>query len=561
MGFWDVISAGSDVLRNAAQQAIQKAQAQQPAQKPVTPTYVPAQTQTPQADQQAGGVWQNLQQPAYVEQPAVATMQASAPSEPQKSEEKPKEEKMSERAESGSSGKKQSKSMFQQVLQNNNMLPETTDPNALAMPPADQIVKAASETANMNAPDYVADTSTLAMPSGEQLSELTPAEREDWQNRTAAGLAATAAIAGLPMSGMAALGSGAGFLGTAARFFPEIMAAGAGASKSQDILDSGEKVKEEQEKTQEVAEKTAKEGVSPEELIYGKTPAEISQMYEDAIYDLAMQDEAYRQAFDEAGYGDLYGSYAAYGSLGDTLDYSNRRDITRDIFGLNADNPNLEIKGLKDIYYENGVLNDQMSDDEKLEALLNAHWGADNIINPYLWMNDASYEAANPFAGSTAANAYAQYWLENGVIPVDETGNVFAGLGNNWDKLDNADLAAMINAGNVLNQASNGWQANDMDLAALSNIFGGAGDTAMFSYLPEGVDENEGYQSREWNPGNRNYQAQYLGQALQNAQLNQDYSGLNPYFDYGLALGDTDLTDAVMAALEESSGGKKIGRK
>ena len=301
------------------------------------------------------------------------------------------------------------------------------------------------------------------------------------------------------------------------------------------------------------------EAVDPNQLYYGLTRDQINQMYEDAIYNAAMEDQAYRRLFNDAGYGDLYGSYAAYGSLGDTTDYSSRRDVTRDIFGLGGSNPDLEIQGLKDIYLENGTINKDMTDDEMLDAILEAHWGAGNIINPYQWMSDEAYQAANPFGGSSAGQGYADYWLENGVIPVDESG-VFGGLEGDWSKLDNEDFSALVAAGNIINQLNAGWRPTDADMGAMSQVFQNAGDLSSFAYLPTDNSESE-YKGREWN-ANQRANAYAMAQLLQAmaAAEGGDYSGLTPYVDSNMALGDAYMTDTVAKAIENSTG-KKVGRK
>lgn len=288
----------------------------------------------------------------------------------------------------------------------------------------------------------------------------------------------------------------------------------------------------------------------------GYTKDDLSNMYEDAIYNAAMANEDYRKLFDEAGYGD-YGSYAAYGSLGDTLDYDSRREITRDIFGLDDTQPDLEIQGLKDIYFENGTINDKMTPDEMLDAILEAHWGAGNIINPYQWMTDEAYQAANPFNGSSAAAGYTDYWQQSEMLPAD----VFANLSGDWGQLDDTDFATLVAAGNILNQINNGWKPSDADLEAMSQLFQNAGDLASFAYLPDDGSESE-YKGRDWT-ANRYANAYTMPQLLQTmaaANDNGDYSGLTPYVDSNMALGDAYMTDTIAKAIEDSTG-KKVGRK
>lgn len=601
MSIWDVIADMKSRLVNSVQNPFGQ-QASQPSTTPAVSVPV----SVPQDSVWSQFLGNRQQAPATYEQPAWSAPQAMQVGPQQQEQDTGKTKRKSEseqedKSVAGTGDNGEQKSIFdnvmQSVMQNPDTqailqnplnafvpqvaeargggnkvqedieLPQTTDPWSLAMPGADAMTEERLNRANDSAMGpQTTDPWMLSMPSGEQLDQLTPAEREDWQNRTAAGLAGTAAIASLPLSTTAALGA-SGVAGTAGRFIPALLLGGGGAISSASIDDSSKKVAKERE----LAKTATEAGIAPEELIYGKTPEEISKMYEDAIYDLAMQDETYRQAFNDAGYGDLYGSYAAYGSLGDTNDYSSRRDVTRDVFGLNDEGDNaLEIKGLKDIYKENGVINDDMTNEEMLEAILDAHWGAGNIIDPYQWLYDASYQQANPFAGTTAGDAYAQYWLDSGFIPALQEGsdNVFAGLGNGWDQLDNADLAALINAGNVINQANSGMQFTDQDLAALTSVFGegfegrgGGGDRALFAYLPEGASENEGYNSREWNGNGKSYSAQNIMQAIAEASQG-NYNYLNPYLKYDLALGDSDMTDAVMAAIEANDRQqRKIGRK
>ena len=300
--------------------------------------------------------------------------------------------------------------------------------------------------------------------------------------------------------------------------------------------------------------------------VYGIPVDELNKMYEYQIYNKAMEDKAYRDAFVNK-YGDTFNDFAAYGNLGDDLDYnSNRRDVTRDIFGLNDDGLNdLEIQGLKDIYFENGTINDEMTNDEMLDAILNYHWGADNIIDPNQWINNADYEAAHALMGPDLADQYWRYWVDNGYLGLDETGNAFSGLGD-WDKLDMDDLAAAINTGNLINLADRyGYVPTDADMEKISDVWGKAGDQSRFTWLPEGSDTKEmggrTYSSYDWNPGSNTYSSQELLNALYNAQLYKDYSGLNPYYGFGNPLVDSNMTDAAAAALERASNGKKkIGR-
>jgi len=300
--------------------------------------------------------------------------------------------------------------------------------------------------------------------------------------------------------------------------------------------------------------------------VYGVPVDELNRMYEYQIYNKAMEDKAYRDAFVNR-YGDTFKDFAAYGNLGNDLDYnSNRRDVTRDIFGLNDDGANdLEIQGLKDIYFENGTINEDMTNEEMLDAILNYHWGADNIINPYQWMNDSDYEAAHALMGPDIAQQYWDYWIDNGYLGLDDTGNAFSGLGNDWDKLDMKDLSAYINAGNLINLANEyGYVPTDADMEKISDVFGRAGDKSRFTWMPENADTKEmngrTYSPQEWNPGSLNYSSEEIVNALMNAQVYGDYSGLNPYFGFGDPLIHANMTDAVASALEKSSNGKKIGR-
>lgn len=300
--------------------------------------------------------------------------------------------------------------------------------------------------------------------------------------------------------------------------------------------------------------------------VYGVPVDELNRMYEYEIYNKAMEDKAYRDAFVNR-YGDTFNNFAAYGNLGNDLDYnSNRRDVTRDIFGLNDEGLNdLEIQGLKDIYFENGTINEDMTNDEMLDAILNYHWGADNIINPNQWMNNSDYQAAHALMGPDIAKQYWDYWVDNGYLGLDDTGNAFSGLGNDWDKLDMKDLSAYINAGNLINLANEyGYVPTDADMEKISDVFGEAGDKSRFTWMPEGAGTKEmngrTYSPQEWNPGSLNYSSEEILNALINAQAYGDYSGLNPYFGFGDPLIHSNMTDAVASALEKSSNGKKVGR-
>lgn len=308
----------------------------------------------------------------------------------------------------------------------------------------------------------------------------------------------------------------------------------------------------------------------PNKTYYGKTASELMRMYEDQIYDAAMADAAYKKAFEDAGYDlDKLGSYALYGNLGDSMDMESRRDVTRDIFGLNeGDNP-LEIQGLRQIYKDNGTINDNMTKDEMLDAIMNRHWGADYIINPSEWMGKNDYELSHMLNGNTAAQKYSKYWLDNGYIPLpggETWDDALKSMGGSMSYLDSNDIATMINAGNIANQIRNGVVFDPT--LQISPVLQGAGDQSEFSWL-DNADEVSPYSDWEKNTRNRDYSAEAIGQAMVNEYLKAHpelgqmpqatAQNINVYEPFGI---DADIADFLAAEMEaKDRKGRHIGRK
>lgn len=404
----------------------------------------------------------------------------------------------------------------------------------------------------LQAPFDVTDPNAIAMPSGEQIADLSPEDRDAWEASTAEGLALTAAIASLPFT----KGTGAGLgkfetLLKANLVADPLLALMVNANNKADIAQ-----KAREKETQQL--NTASEaGIPVSELVYGVAPSALAQMYEDEIYDLAMaNDEQLRNK-----YGNQFGSYLDYSFLGDTTNYDDRRDVTRDIFGLNeGDNP-YEIKGLKDIYFENGTINNDMTNEEMLDAILNRHFGAEYLIDPNLWLNNAEYQASHQLGGSVDyGTAFLNRLLDNGYFPVTAGTNIFEGI-KNLDSLDNDDFVALLNAGDIINRANSGKQFDDKDLQDISNWLGSLGDRASFAFLPEGANENNGYYGHEWNSRGRKYDSQSVKNAIFAAGTNPNrgvYDNLEAFTPYGI---DVDMADAIMEAIEKNDKqGRKIGR-
>lgn len=613
-GFWDVINAGLDAARGAAQQTVQKAQSQQPAQKPATPTYVPAQTQASQATQQTGGVWQNLQQPAYVEQPTWSLPQASAPSEPQKSEEKPKEEKMSERTDASDSGKKkQNPSMFQQVLGSATQNPDVTDANNMAMPSGEQLQQLSPEEQqewfDLNAPiaDFIISnmlTAGIGGLAGNAVRGLMAGTRAGEAGVAATKAAANTAGKGVKAANAAKVGQAyadaspearavaqqamkttkeAGLDPNSASFLNALRQATnkltpsaaegvvAGAVPTAAVLgnsliaplvaETSASVKEGDEGKDE--EKTA----SDEETVMGMTPDTWAALTQREQYNKALEDQILRDYYQTTYGDDIVGDlgYEYFRDLGEASDYSGKHDLVRDLFGYNRDaegNSQYGISGWQDLAADsiNGIGN--MEDEEAIQAIMDYMWGAGNIIDPYQYIQDQSYQALHSLGSADAANYMGQYFGNNyfnGPGVENFLGTVTTQNGEQmYPMLDNADLGAWIMAGDLMNQNLAGYTPADME--RLTNLLALAGENQLFGFAND--DDNMNWNKTDWNSSGRNYSAQSLMDTLVANSAGQGVP-LNIYNGPGNednALISADLADDLAAYISEQTG-KTVGRR
>ena len=298
------------------------------------------------------------------------------------------------------------------------------------------------------------------------------------------------------------------------------------------------------------------------QLYYGHTLNELGQMYENDIINAAINDPEYRKLYEEAGYLEPYGSYVNYADLGDSTDYSSREDITRDIFGLNPERRDLEIKGLQQIYKEQGIINDKMTDEEKLQAILEDKF-INNRVDPYEWLSNADYESQHPLLGTTLGNEFADYWIENQYIPPQYV-EALQGLGNDVNTMDAKDIAAMINTGNIANQMMAGTRFDPSLFGGESGYLTGAGDKSDWAWLSGDESKDNGLYRPEkgWNANGRDYSAAAIGEALFKAAENpeaESYWNLSAYGPYGI---DADMADYLAAMAEQTDKQKRsLGRK
>lgn len=297
-------------------------------------------------------------------------------------------------------------------------------------------------------------------------------------------------------------------------------------------------------------------------LYYGYTPSEINNMFEYELINAALADKDYQKALANSGaeWGDLYKTYVDLADLGETTDYSDRTEVFRDMLGLNPERADLEVKGLQQIFKEAGVINDKMSDEEKLEAALAKQY-VDNLVDKMQWMNDSEYEAANPFTGNDLAEMFARQWDEQGLLGFPE--DTFDNLQNGMDTLDREDIYAMINAGNLANQMEAGVRLDPSKWGGDTGFLNRAGGNEDWMWLPVGETENEeGYSVGDVWKGNRDYSAQAIGQALLDAYTNpkaSKYNNLAANADLGT---DADISNYLASIAEKhDKQGRKIGRK
>lgn len=285
---------------------------------------------------------------------------------------------------------------------------------------------------------------------------------------------------------------------------------------------------------------------------YGYTPNEINQLLEYQLIDAAINDPTYRANYENAGYLDPYSNYVALTSLDDTNNYDDRREVFRDILGLNPENPDLEIQGLQQIFKEAGTINDDMTDDEKLDAVLYKQF-VDNLIDANQWMSNTEYAAANPFGGEDLAKMEMDYWRESGMMPVlDE---LIGQLGNNSEEFTADDVVRLANAWNVANQMYAGEQ---FDPSLWGGESGFLSNQDEWKWMDRGGTDEQGYSSNIWKPRYQNYSLPDIGSMMQAIYENPEdaryYEDLIEYRD--------NIDDYLASVAEETDRQRRrVGRK
>ena len=393
--------------------------------------------------------------------------------------------------------------------------------------------------------DYsMTDPNAMAMPTGEQMSELTPEERRAWDEMTkGAGVMTAAAIPAMATGNLpflAALGGASGydlFSGDAEKYIDQA------GEEAQARIANDNADKEEAEKA---AEKAA------EEKLLGRPVSDFDQMYQNEIMNAFWEDPEYAKNFKDV-FGDDYNSWGKFASLEEDESADDMDAVIDAVMGWDKQHQNLTMAPLMKMYQEAGVIKDGMSPKEMREAIKEDLWGDDRAVNVNQYLTDPAYQMSHLFNGSTALKDYADYWLENGGPLAYQGDNFWAGSpSGKYNDLNNADIAALLNAGNVIAQANNGWVINENDMNLFNDIAEKAGNSARFAFLPEGSDEHDGYTARNYHWTPKQYSAQAILSAIENAQAGNDSSALDEFIDA--------YNDSLMSAVQTSSK-KRIGRK
>lgn len=315
---------------------------------------------------------------------------------------------------------------------------------------------------------------------------------------------------GVAGGGFGTIALGAGLAGESG-FLPDLSGVAPASENSKKVInpDDPEAGKHPYDEDEMDAAPPGWTGRQLDQKYYGYTPSEISDLWEDQLIDAALNDPGYRSAWEKAGYSDLYNNYVALTSLGDSTDYEDKREVFKDILGLDPENSDLEIQGLQQLFKEAGVINDKMSNEEKLEAVLQKQF-VDNLIDPYQWMGDTEYAAANPFSGDELAKKEMEYWRESNMMPIlDELVN---GLGENSEEFTVEDVMRLANAWNIANQMDYGTQFDP-------SFWGGEGgflsEEDQWKWLDRGGTDEEGYTSNVWKPRYQNYSLPDIGNMIQ----------------------------------------------
>ena len=314
--------------------------------------------------------------------------------------------------------------------------------------------------------------------------------------------------------------------------------------------------------------------IDPSELIYGLDRADYMGKSQRDQFLAAMQDEAMKQYYEDTYGADLTDQdfgYERFKDLGESTNYMDKYNLVRDLFGYENDNKETHgIEGWQNLAANSGI-DLSGSDEQDINNILEYMWGAENIINPYDYFTKEDYSGSKNLSNtSTSAEMLADYIL-NQYMDIDR----FAEAGLLGD-LDSKDIAAMVAAGNLMNNGL-GTGFGESDMLDLTNMLGYGGDQASFNFTD---DAEKGF---KWNADkNRSYNAaniynalvgalQVYNEAMANggimpngipvAEVAPDPNYFTAYNGEGVSSAvNANTADDLMAYIESMNEGKKIAR-
>lgn len=304
--------------------------------------------------------------------------------------------------------------------------------------------------------------------------------------------------------------------------------------------------------------------------IYGMPLADYNALSQrDQFINALQQDDLnkyYLDTYGDAIMGD--NGYEWFRDLGENGNMQDKHDLVRDLFGYNLDengNSRYGVEGWQDLARNSGI--DLSGDDEQdIQNILEYMWGAENIINPYLYLNvggdsgdyASTVNLSNNDATGVTSSELANYLLNTygDFQRIADTNGVDLG------GLDSRDFANMMAFGNMMyNGLGSGF--NDADLANAGNMLGLGGDLAKFKYSDEG-EEGFDWQSsddRIYDPSViyqnlvQMYNAANAGAPVPINQIYDIYSGEG--VDSAI---NAHLADDMMAYIQNKNAGKSISR-
>lgn len=289
---------------------------------------------------------------------------------------------------------------------------------------------------------------------------------------------------------------------------------------------------------------------------------DLANMTQRQMFERLMENEAARQWYGEGGlggYGERYGDrllgprgYEEFRDLGDSLDYSDKYNLVRDLWGYNPDAP-----GIKE--WQNLAANANLigaTDDETINNIMNYMWSPENIINVNKYLNDNNYAASKTLGNPDSSYWYAMYLQ-------DKYGDKLHPYNSNLDAYDFAEYVMGTDLVNRMNREGNKYNFGDSDMGLVNWLMEQSGDTGGFGFM----DDGSMYSDHEWripesgsryNPGDL-WQAANSG-ALESLpdEMWQQMGYYGPGVSSGLV--DKDLADLVMSSIQKHTG-RKVGRK